>query len=263
MKKIIAAIVILAITTGVYFYRTDFADASLLSNTGQYGSSAPIITPGISTIGAKLIFITIEQRFSSGGISPSDSAGNTWVQLFNTNSLGAYYAINPITSGSDTFSFNSNCGGNSCSLSVLAFSDNVTALDKSTSADPGDSGTSVQPGSITPTQNGDLLIADLVTYGLNGSSLSINGSFNLTNFINSSNFVVSADAYEIQTTAAPINPTWTIPSGESYGVAAGIAAFKVSSSPSVTPVPIANVTVYKNGNMSIKQNGNLTITNKN
>src|SRR6185295_93443 len=70
-------------------------------------------------------------------------------------------------------------------------------------------GTSFSPGSITPTQNNDLIIT-AVSNG-SGSGATVNGGFIITDVLNWGSNVNEPIglAYLLQSTASPSAPTWT------------------------------------------------------
>jgi hypothetical protein len=86
------------------------------------------------------------------------------------------------------------------------------------------SASSLQPGSIMPSQNNKLVIA-AVASGNNGSPFSINGGFTKNeDEPGAGNTFDVAMAYLIQTSAAAANPTWT--ASATVDIAAAIASFK-------------------------------------
>ena len=87
-------------------------------------------------------------------------------------------------------------------------------------------GQSVQPGSLTPSVDGCLILAMLCCDALNVAGLSINGGFTLLDPLdNTGNVAVGgAMAYLIQTSKAAVNPTFAW-SGATIGSAV-MAAFK-------------------------------------
>jgi hypothetical protein len=75
-----------------------------------------------------------------------------------------------------------------------------------------EAGTSVRPGSVTPTQNNELLISCMSNaYDTSTSSRSINGGFTISGQVGDSTNPYGAGmagAYLVQTTAATADPTW-------------------------------------------------------
>lgn len=93
-------------------------------------------------------------------------------------------------------------------------------------------GSSLQPGSITPSEDNCLIIATLTTNG--GSGVAIDSGFTLVGTAyQGGNHEAGYVAYKIQTTATAVNPTWTWTGGAEN--AGGIASFKAASSPPPPP----------------------------
>ncbi len=116
-------------------------------------------TDAINTTGANLIVI------SNGAFGDfptiSDSKSNIWVPLTAHTSGGyiqqLYYCVSPVTDSSHTFTAAK--PGTFPSIGVLAFSvvKVADAFDQE-SAGATTSGTSIQPGSVTPDENNCLIL---------------------------------------------------------------------------------------------------------
>lgn len=178
-----------------------------IAGSASGGTSAPL-----NTTGATLLVIV---DACQNGTTPSDSKGNTWTLAILVSPTGefsstdTYYAANPIVGTGHTFTNTPNFSESQ----ILAFSGVVTTspLDTPTSA----SMTSGTPGSVTPTNNGSLIITGVKsdnpgdTYTI-GSGYTIAGQIPFSAGVNFG----GAAAYLIQTTAAAANPTWNVtPSG--------------------------------------------------
>ncbi len=180
---------------------------ALLSNTKAGGSG--VASPAINTTGAKLIVIGLTQDFNTNA-NVTDSAGNTWTQLTRRNNAFSYsqllYCINPTTSASHTFTATAAANDAIC---IAAFSG--SGIYEADTGNNNTSSTTIQPGSITPAQNNELVITT-ATITATATTLSINGGFAITDqqIIGSSpSYWGNGLAYLIQTTAAAANPTWT------------------------------------------------------
>lgn len=200
---------------------------ALLTHASAAGSAGGAITPSIDTTGAKLIVACID-GFTGGGDSFTDSKSNTWVGLTytNTGTVGTriYYCTNPSSVGSGhTFTTNAAFS----SICVACFSGVLTASSPfdQQNTHSATSGSTIASGSVTPTQDNELLIA---AFGGDATGTnSINGGFTITDqrpFIGGTCYGCSL-AYLIQTSAAAANPTWTLGSAITQGGAA-IASFK-------------------------------------
>lgn len=160
----------------------------------------------------------------------SDSNGNTWVPLTVTSGSIAYcrlfYCIGGTVGAAHTFTWNGS-GVAGC-LAIQAWKAPTTP-----SFDVGkesgalvNSGTTVQPGSLTPSVGGALIVTGMSdTDGTVGPE-TVDSGFAITDSLpwNSGNYEGFSLAYLVQTSAAPVNPTWTwFNSGQS---AARMAVFK-------------------------------------
>jgi hypothetical protein len=188
-------------------------------------NAANATTDAIDTTGAKLL-IAVGASFSVAGTF-TDSKGNTWTVLPSQTAGVAYvcnvaYCINPTVGSGHTFSFS----GAYNSFRVLAFSATgdieFGASDGDAIADPG---TSLSPGSVTPTENNSLVIAALA-WGAAGGPASVSGGMVLAQSPYVDNVSIpEVTGYLLQTVAAAFTPTFTFPSSIA---AATVAYFTVA-----------------------------------
>lgn len=198
----------------------------------------------ISTVGATLLVMSIGQYDNVTAVAPtiSDSASNTWT-LAVTIGGGSnqiqyiYYVANPATSATHNFTTFWSAGGAYPSQQVTAWSGVATSspLDQTSSSwnSGAASAATIQPGSLTPSVNNCLIITSEGNFnsGGTGPSLTINESFTITNQDASvyGSYCGSGQAYLIQTTAAAVNPTWTLASTTNqFDYLALMAVFKPS-----------------------------------
>lgn len=204
---------------------------TLLAHAAAAGVSTAT-TGAINTTGASLIVVGLSRQASTADVV-SDSAGNTWTKLTESLATGAvgsvlYYALAPITSATHTFTVGSTNVG---VISVAAFSgiQTIAGFDQQ-NGNSNTTGSTLATGSVTPLQNGELLIA-LFGFNATGTPVSIDSGFTITdttNFVTSANYGASL-AYFVQTTAGAINPTWTRTGSSSQ--AARIATFIAGAAP--------------------------------
>lgn len=213
--------------------------ASLLAHTiiGSTGGTA-VTTAGINTAGANLIVTGISYYGGSPGTStPSDSKGNTWTALTlygntapNNDAIQLFYCSNPTVGTGHTFTASATTGLTYPCIMVQAWSGAASSsqLDQQNGGFSNTAGATIQPGSITPTTNGQIIITALDA-STSTNTYSIDSSFTISDSMayNSTNSVAGAMAYFIQPTAGAINPTWTSDSVPAR--AAAIASFKVSA----------------------------------
>jgi hypothetical protein len=210
------------------------------------GGNAVTTNPGVDCSGVDLLVLTISYYTGTGHTSsPSDSSSNTWLtaksqtQSTCPGSTAIYYVQNPSVTASQTFTASATGGLTYPSIQVQGFTGSTgTPLDVTNSATSGGSNVATkQPGSITPGQNGELVVSDVLwcpNGSGSGTTVSIDSGFTITdqNSYSPNNAEGGALAYIVQTTAAAVNPTWTF--STSSFVATAIASFKPAS---YTPPP--------------------------
>ena len=169
----------------------------------------------INTVGADLIVVS--SAGSNSSTLPIDNVTNVW-NVILTGVVNLWYAWNAITSSAHTFTLNNDYYS---SGAVLAYSG---SLKSSAPLDQHSAASANQPGSITPTTSGQLIVAGACLQSSN-PPYTINQGFTVEtqkDYIAGVNFgVVAADL--IQGAAAALNPTF-LPSASMSGSA--IASFK-------------------------------------
>jgi hypothetical protein len=129
-----------------------------------------------------------------------------------------FYAWNPTVGANHQVNFGVGVG--SYVYLFAAFSDVQTISDPfETSSDSTHSGTTIQPGSVTPSATGDLLISSVGSQFGAGFTASIDSGFSL---VPSSQTELKL-AYLNALSTSPTDPTWTLNTSQSYG--ANIAVF--------------------------------------
>jgi hypothetical protein len=195
-------------------------------------TSATGTTSGVDTTGATFITLYVCDQ----PITPTDSKGNTWMpvtpQTQGATTGGWFYCVNPSVGAGHTFSAPHSYGA----IAARWYTGNTSTPFDVQSGHVVAISTSVAPGSITPTQNNDLLLAGLGTgsgnttlYGISGGGFStvsdsVNGLTGVTYGL--------ATSEVIQTTASASSPTWTW-TGAADGVTT-IVAFFASAGGGVT-----------------------------
>jgi hypothetical protein len=203
---------------------------SLISNTADGNESADsVTTSAIDTTGANLIVISLAwYAGTTSNCTPTDSNSNTWSALTQANAYNAgknqlFYAYAPTVGSGHTFSCS--CTSGTPALAVAAFSGAASAPFDQQSTAIADAGgeTSHATGSITPTQDNELIISGFGT--LIPETFSADSGMTIANQITAG--VGGGLAYKIQTTAAAINVTWSWTTSTPY-VALTIASFKAN-----------------------------------
>jgi hypothetical protein len=200
--------------------------SSTIKNTAAAGGGT---TDAIDTTGADLIVLVISQYSVGASDTPSDSKGNTWagltVQTSGDARVRLFYASAPTAGSGHTFAYS--VSNSYATITALAFSGaHASPFDQENGA--GASAASIQPGSVTPTEDNELVVCGLCTGGNQGGDATINGGFTLAHrFAYDGNSMGGAGAYLIQATATAANPTWSWPN--SGAAAAAIATFKAAA----------------------------------
>lgn len=172
------------------------------SGGGGFTSSA------INTSGAGLIVACLASYSSPSEPSLSDAYSNTYTQLTAVITgavrLRIFYKQTPSVGGSHTFTITGS--GTYANFFAAAYTQGIYESQNTGTA----SGTTIQPGSVTPSVDGALLITCLSGV-VNVGAVSINGSYtiNSSSAYSSGNRFPLAVASWVQTTASASNPTWT------------------------------------------------------
>lgn len=187
-----------------------FIDSTIAEGSGATSGS-------IDTTGANLIVVCVGSNYSGPQVSAiTDSKSNTWTALTGRGAVAKgriFYCLNPTVGSGHTFT-NSADGDR---LFALAFS-GVDSYENDSGAADAD-----QPGSLTPSLDGSLLVTMMRDFAGN---LSINSGFTIAELDSGND---SGAAYLIQLTAAAVNPTWSGNSGGDRVVA--MASFLPASDP--------------------------------
>jgi hypothetical protein len=201
---------------------------------GSVDAGTSVTTPALDTTSCTLVILgaSFYGILSSPGTFSSSPANSfSLLSTYNdTTTCGVELAFIslPTTSSTQTFTITSG-GGTYQSLMVLAVAGGIVSpFDIENGSAPGTSGTTIQPGSITPA-GGDLLVTVLNVNGdeSGGNAPSIDSGFTITDTVDYSggNHFLGSLAYFVQPTSSAINPTWTY--GVSQVRAASIASFRV------------------------------------
>ncbi len=213
----------------IVFLIASYSSAGLISNTLKANASDPtqVTTDAISTTGADLIVLIVSYYNPGGSPTVSDSASNSATYI--TSQVGTfgsgcaiYYYDHPTTSGSHTFTVSG--ASNYPTISVMAWSGaDSSPLDQSNQGPGGSS--SIQLGSVTPSQDGELIVTGLTVN--NGSSITLDSGFTISNAWDAIpyNFATGM-GYLVQGAASAVNPTWSYSTSPPDNGAAVIATFK-------------------------------------
>lgn len=216
---------------------------ALVASVTAEGSSTGATSSGIDTTGANLITISVGSF--NAAVTVSDSKSNTYTKRtprVNASSGIAclYDCLNPTVGTGHTFTVSGT--GIYAGLVASAFSGaHATASFDVENGAVGASATTYQPGSITPSVDGSLVVFAGPAGGAssNLSAVSVGTIAGTTVGTSSTDYSIGL-AYYVQTTAASINPTLTTVSATvwsgviaSYKPAAGASGDGVGSGTSV------------------------------
>lgn len=199
--------------------------------TGTAGVGLNSATTGAADgTGANLSIVCQTTNNGVAEPTPTDSEGNTYTGETRTSTGGFFYtriwhSYNPTVSASMTASWSQATGAGGISLMLFsgAASGGLDQQGQGTTT----SATSIASGSITPTEN-DELIVTMCSFEPAGT-LSVDSSITLAtqaNYAGGVNYGTGC-GYKIQTTAAAINATWS-KTGTAGGMASHVASFKAA-----------------------------------
>lgn len=206
---------------------------TLISSTSKGSTGGGnVTTDAMSTTGADfLVLIGTSIASLSATFSDSSSGTNTFstrtkYSTGTSSSIQIAYCQAPgFTSGSHTFTFGA--GASSFpSLIVYAFSGSVaTPYDSAENGGSYTINTSTTAGSVTPSQDNDLIVTG-VSFDIAGHSGEACSGFStpVVSTFSASNHYGVAAAWLLQTTAGASNPSWSW-TGSTTG-AKNVAAFK-------------------------------------
>ena len=191
--------------------------------------AADATSAAIDTTGATLLVIA-QAGLNAGTPTPTDSKGNTWTALTEyaggNLSVRLYYCANPTVGTGHTFTALWG-GGSYASIAVAAFSGTLNAAPDASGGAGSASGTTQQPGLLTPSVDNCLVVTGFMyVSGTVPGPATISAGFNVTDDIgNATTTIPVAMAYQVQTTATGVNPTWSS-NVAAERVAAAMAVFK-------------------------------------
>lgn len=183
----------------------------------------------IDTSNCNFLGALVSQSTGSATITLTDSNSNTWIgrtvyQSPGGATLKMWHVFNPTVGTGHTFTTSGT--GNFASLFVIGFSGLTAGFQTGTDSGAHATSTTIQPGSITPSNSPALVLSGWA--GRGGTLTGVDSSFVIptggTVTFSASHHYGGSFAYLIQSTAAAVNPTWT--EGTSEGVVANIAAFQ-------------------------------------
>lgn len=184
--------------------------------SSSLSSTTPLLSTtfsaGVVSQGSCLVSVN-----SGGGGNASvtgvwDTHGNTWTQVGSTLFHGnAWYTTNS-TPGQLNIGYTASTTLNNVEMNIVEIKD-CSGLETSSQGTTVDAGTSFTGGSVTPTENGDMVIGLLSMDG--GTGLAVTSPFTAANCPNSGGSTVCT-MYYVQPTAGAIAPNVTT-TASAYG----------------------------------------------
>lgn len=217
-----------------------FAVAFVTSTSAGATSASTATSGSVTTTGATLFVANLSCFAQTPATGFSDSKGNSWSYLTVVDDSGGggmesgfAYAWSSLSVGSGhTFSYN--CGSFS-GFTLLAFSGTDTSsnpFDQQAGAVVA-SATTAQPGSITPSTAGQVVVTGVVQLFSSDDTWSMSGTYSAPVELFYNGNVNNGVSYDIQTAATATNPLWT--SVDSVRRLAKVASFKASSGGAAAP----------------------------
>jgi hypothetical protein len=204
---------------------------SFISAGANAGGDTSIVT--IDTTGADLLVASGNYFTSSGAGTLTDGYSNTWTALTPRDTGGGvggtnqmYYCLNPVVGSGHSFTWARPSIFGSLAVSAYHGVKLTSAFDLENGASSA-SATTLQPGSITPSEDNEVLVTSLLNIGT-FSTPSIDSGFTIRAYASGGgSYFDVAIADLIQSSAGAANPTWTS-TASSQRMAAEIASFKHS-----------------------------------
>lgn len=211
------------------------------ASAGSTTAGVTVTTAGINSTAGTLAVVCAasgSETIIAGDIS--DSNGHTWTARTEYNSgadvgkIRMFYAVLTSTGSGHTFSVAPDSDWTSMAVVVLSGTHASTPYDVENGYTGGSAGSTIQPGSVTPSANNEALVACLGWK--NTRTISIDSSFTIQTQKAWATAGV-ADwgiglATKIQTTAGAENPTWTLSTFDYQN--ANIATFKEAAAAGTT-----------------------------
>lgn len=200
-------------------------------------------TSAVDTTGASLLVVAAVGSSAAGSLTVTDAVSatnNTWTRLTlktaTSLNVALFYATNPIVGSGHTFTAPGTTTFGALAVLALSGANTSSPFDQENGNQTA-AGTTLKPGSVTPGSNNEIV---LTCFGINpggSTSIDVGTILETVTFSGGLHYGLTL-AYLIQTTAGPVDPTWTTSvSGES---AATIATFLSSGGGVTFPSGILN-----------------------
>lgn len=219
---------------------------TLKAHVAANSTSGSFTTAAIDTTGATLLVASAAYFNNTTRVAQiTDSKNNTWVPLpiravGDTNNR-THYCVNPTVGSGHTFTLTDSSSGSFC---VAAFDGVIAVSPLDLNTGNAASGSTIAPGSLTPTNANSLVISGLA-FRTTGT-VTVDSGFTISDQTTSGSVVSSALGYIIETTIVAKNPTWTLPSSMNAAVTNAVFIAGTTTAPT-TPAVISSVNLEANG----------------
>lgn len=208
------------------------------------GDGSPLTSSSIDTTGSTLLILFSSVYSGAANVSVTDSKSNTWTgltQITGSRLSRLWYAHTATVGSGHTFTITSDSGNMfNASFCVMALNGNLIGSDPFDvqSTNSNSASLTIAPGSITPSQNSEIVVTG---YGsdANNTAPSVDSGFTLLDTVTGTGHNLLGLAYIVQGTAVAVNPTWSIDIAQNNHAA--IASFK---GPATARRPIG-VTIFR------------------
>lgn len=195
------------------------AAITLVCSTTNGGTANTVTAPSAGTVdctGATQIDINVSSYAVNGAVTPTDSSSNTYgcvaAPPTSANTRNQHCHVdNPTVTSTMTFTAaQTSCF---CSITVFGFNNTKVASPLDQTSKSSTTGTTIQAGSVTPSEDNEVIIAGL-SFAVSEATHTIDLGFSTplcSDFLGSNHFGVCG-SYLIQTSAAAVNPKYTVAS---------------------------------------------------
>lgn len=194
---------------------------SLVTHTvKQTADTNSVTSNAIDTTGCTLLLIAVADYAVNTKTAITDSKGNSWTELTiwagSVSRIRILYSV-PTSVGSG-HTFTATGTTTFVSIAVQAWSGAATVPfdQQNGNQNPISPFNSIQVGSVTPSENNEIVVAALISSTI-GSTYTIDSGMTISDQapnVSSTAFGIGF-AYIIQTTAGAINPTWSFSASDS------------------------------------------------
>jgi hypothetical protein len=197
-----------------------------------------VVTSPVDTTGAN--FIALFVTYAAGTPSVSDSYGNTWTYILDQGSAGnknfLWVCYNPTAGPGHTFTATITPGSPLCPVLTAAYFDDVISGVDQTAKLVDAFGTTLDPGPITPTANGELILSMCGTNsGCDGMGITSPFTLLYAHDEMGSFYPGSATAYYYQPTAGALTAHWS-GTGSGTTLSGWIVSFSTGSAPRINTI---------------------------